>query len=181
MFSLQRLLGKEDMFFELLEASAQEAHNSVQSLVRLSKALDKPVELEEFARARRKDKEITFQIRNAIYTTFVTALETRSRRSGATEPRNFNVMCQFWGGTQRAFGKSLRNGATAATSASRTSTGRSTATKSRMALGSLAERPSDSMSIGKGSTLEIPANEVERPLFRPSPDLPPVAGRSEAA
>ncbi len=75
MFSLQRLLGKEDMFFELLEASAQEARNSVQSLVKLSKALDKPVELEEFARARRKDKEITFQIRNAVYTTFVTALE----------------------------------------------------------------------------------------------------------
>ena len=75
MFSLQRLLGKEDMFFELLEASAEEARNSVQSLVKISKALDKPVELEEFARARRKDKEITAQIRNAIYTTFVTALE----------------------------------------------------------------------------------------------------------
>jgi uncharacterized protein Yka (UPF0111/DUF47 family) len=75
MFSLQRLLGKEDMFFELLEASAQEARNSVRSLVKLSKALDQPVELEEFARARRKDKEITSQIRNAVYTTFVTALE----------------------------------------------------------------------------------------------------------
>ena len=46
MFSIQRLLGKEDMFFELLEASAEEAHNSVQALVKLSKALDKPVELE---------------------------------------------------------------------------------------------------------------------------------------
>lgn len=75
MFSLQRLLGKEDMFFELLEASAQEARNSVQALVKLSKALDKPVELEEFARSRRKDKEITAQIRSAVYTTFVTALE----------------------------------------------------------------------------------------------------------
>jgi len=75
MFSLQRLLGKEDLFFELLEASAQEARNSVQALVKLSKALDQPVELEEFARSRRKDKEITAQIRNAVYTTFVTALE----------------------------------------------------------------------------------------------------------
>jgi uncharacterized protein len=75
MFSLQRLLGKEDMFFELLEASAQEARNSVLALVRLSQALDKPVALEEFARLRRKDKEITAQIRNAVYTTFVTALE----------------------------------------------------------------------------------------------------------
>ena len=75
MFSLQRLLGKEDMFFGLLEASAQEAHTSVQALVKLSKALDKPVELEEFSRSRRKDKEITATIRNAVYTTFVTALE----------------------------------------------------------------------------------------------------------
>src|SRR4029079_1238389 len=75
MFSLQRLLGKEDMFFELLEASAQEARTSVQALVKLSKALDRPVELEEFARSRRKDKEITAKIKNAVYTTFVTALE----------------------------------------------------------------------------------------------------------
>jgi hypothetical protein len=75
MFSLQRLLGKEDMFFGLLEASAAEAHTSVQALVKLSKALDKPVELEEFSRSRRKDKEITTTIRNAVYTTFVTALE----------------------------------------------------------------------------------------------------------
>jgi uncharacterized protein Yka (UPF0111/DUF47 family) len=75
MFSLQRLLGKEDMFFGLLEASAQEAHTSVQALVKLSKALDRPVELEEFSRSRRKDKEITATIRNAVYSTFVTALE----------------------------------------------------------------------------------------------------------
>lgn len=75
MFSLQRLLGKEDMFFELLESSAQEARNSVHALVRLSKALDQPVELEEFTRSRRRDKEITASIRNALYNTFVTALE----------------------------------------------------------------------------------------------------------
>lgn len=75
MFSLQKLLGKEDLFFGLLEASALEAHNSVQSLVKISQSLDKPLELGEFASARRKDKEITGQIRNAVYTTFVTALE----------------------------------------------------------------------------------------------------------
>ena len=75
MFSLQRLLGKEDLFFGLLEASAIEAQNSVHALVKLSQSLDQPVELEAFAAARRKDKEITSQIRNAVYTTFVTALE----------------------------------------------------------------------------------------------------------
>jgi hypothetical protein len=75
MFSLQKLLGKEDLFFGLLEASAHEARTSAQALVRLSQTLDQPVTLEEFARSRRKDKEITTQIRNAVYTTFVTPLE----------------------------------------------------------------------------------------------------------
>jgi uncharacterized protein Yka (UPF0111/DUF47 family) len=75
MFSLQRLLGKEDMFFALLEASAQEAHNSVQLLVKLSNNLHQPDVLAEFTAARRKDKQITRKLSEAVYTTFVTALE----------------------------------------------------------------------------------------------------------
>jgi uncharacterized protein len=75
MFSLQKLLGKEDKFFNLLEASAEEARSSVQALVKLSKDLDKPVIMDEFVYARRKDKEITKQISDAVYTTFITALE----------------------------------------------------------------------------------------------------------
>jgi hypothetical protein len=75
MFSLQRLLGKEDKFFGLLEASAQEARASVQALVKLSKALDQPVVLDEFIHSRRKDKQITTEINEAIHNTFVTAIE----------------------------------------------------------------------------------------------------------
>ena len=75
MFSLQKLLGKEDKFFTLLEASAQEARTSVQALVKVSKSLDQPVIMDEFAHSRRKDKEITNEIREAVYTTFVTAIE----------------------------------------------------------------------------------------------------------
>jgi uncharacterized protein Yka (UPF0111/DUF47 family) len=75
MFSLQKLLGKEDKFFNLLEASAEEARTSVQALVKLSKDLDKPVIMDDFVYARRKDKEITKQISDAVYTTFITALE----------------------------------------------------------------------------------------------------------
>jgi len=75
MFSLQKLLGREDKFFTLLEASAQEARTSVQALVKLSKAFDQPVVLDEFAHSRRKDKAITTEISEAVYTTFVTALE----------------------------------------------------------------------------------------------------------
>ena len=75
MFSLQRLLGKEDKFFSLLEASAEEARTSVQALVKVSKSLDQPMAIEEFAYARKKDKQITREITEAVFTTFVTALE----------------------------------------------------------------------------------------------------------
>ena len=75
MFSLQKLLGKEDKFFTLLEASAEEARTSVQALVRLSKTLDNPPAVDEFAYARQKDKQITREISAAVYTTFITALE----------------------------------------------------------------------------------------------------------
>jgi uncharacterized protein Yka (UPF0111/DUF47 family) len=75
MFSLHRLLGKEDKFFTLLEASAQEARTSVQALVKLSKNFDQPEVLDEFAHSRRKDKQITKDISDAVYTTFVTAIE----------------------------------------------------------------------------------------------------------
>jgi hypothetical protein len=75
MFSLQRLLGKEDKFFTLLEASAQEARASMQALIKLSKEPDKPVVVEDFVYPRRKDKQITREISEAVYTTFVTAIE----------------------------------------------------------------------------------------------------------
>jgi uncharacterized protein Yka (UPF0111/DUF47 family) len=75
MFSLQRLLGKEDKFFTMLEASAQEARTSVQALVKLSKDFAQPAVLDEFAHSRRKDKQITKDISDAVYTTFVTAIE----------------------------------------------------------------------------------------------------------
>jgi uncharacterized protein Yka (UPF0111/DUF47 family) len=75
MFSLQKLLGKEDKFFGLLEASAEEARASVKALVKLTQDLNKPVATDEFAYARHKDKQITKEITAAVYTTFVTALE----------------------------------------------------------------------------------------------------------
>jgi uncharacterized protein Yka (UPF0111/DUF47 family) len=75
MFSLQRLLGNEDKFFDLLEASAEEALASVQALVRLNKAPDRSNLLYDFVQARRKQKQIRAQISEAVYTTFVTALE----------------------------------------------------------------------------------------------------------
>src|SRR5688500_7631713 len=75
MFSLQRLLGKEDKFFDLLEASAQESRSSVQALIRFMKNPDELKTLDEFVAARRKEKRINDQISEALCTTFVTALE----------------------------------------------------------------------------------------------------------
>jgi len=75
MFSLQRLLGNEEKFFDLLEASAEEARTSVRALVKLNKAADRSTLLYDFVQSRRKEKQIVAQISEAVYTTFVTALE----------------------------------------------------------------------------------------------------------
>lgn len=75
MFSLQRMLGKEDKFFDLLEASAQESRTSVQALIRFIRNPDELKSLDEFILSRRKEKKINDQISEALCTTFVTALE----------------------------------------------------------------------------------------------------------
>jgi uncharacterized protein Yka (UPF0111/DUF47 family) len=75
MFSLQKLLGKDDKFFGLLEASAEEACESVRALNRV---LSKPgaiPKLEDFHEAKETDKRITEQINEALVTTFVSQLE----------------------------------------------------------------------------------------------------------
>lgn len=75
MFSLQRLLGKEDKFFDLLEASAQESRSSVQALTRFIRNPDEAKSLDEFILSRRKEKKINDEIGEALCRSFVTALE----------------------------------------------------------------------------------------------------------
>jgi uncharacterized protein Yka (UPF0111/DUF47 family) len=75
MFSLQELLGHHDKFFDLLEASAQEARASVDELVKLIANPNQTALPYEFVQSRRKEKELRAQINEAVYTTFVTALE----------------------------------------------------------------------------------------------------------
>ncbi|MFM7103708.1 MAG: DUF47 domain-containing protein [Verrucomicrobiota bacterium] len=74
MFSLKKLIGGEEVFFELLEKSAEEARESVDLLVQL---LAKPEagSLDDFALLRKKDKRITEEITERVTTTFVTPLE----------------------------------------------------------------------------------------------------------
>lgn len=75
MFSLQKLLGKEDVFFDLLESSAEEGRNCVRALNKLLSSPDRARTLEDFVASRRKEKRIANMISEAIATTFVTALE----------------------------------------------------------------------------------------------------------
>lgn len=73
--ALRKLLGYEDKFFTLLEASAQEAQSSVQLLATLVRDRDQVPTLDEFMHARRKDKRITEEITEELCKTFVTPLE----------------------------------------------------------------------------------------------------------
>jgi len=75
MFSLQKILGQEDKFFDLLVASAQEAPASVEALVKLIASPNQTTISYEFVELRRKEKDLRAKISEAIYTTFVTALE----------------------------------------------------------------------------------------------------------
>lgn len=74
MFSLKKLMGGEEVFFELLEKSAEEARESVDLLVRLL-AQPEAGSLDDFALLRKKDKRITEEITERVTTTFVTPLE----------------------------------------------------------------------------------------------------------
>lgn len=75
MFSLQKLLAKEDKFFNLLEASAAEARTSVHALVNLKDHFARPVQAEDSAYARHRDRQITEEITAAVYTSSTTAIQ----------------------------------------------------------------------------------------------------------
>ena len=75
MFSLQKLLGKDDKFFTLLEASAEEGRASVQALKRVLTNPSVTPSLEEFIASRRKEKQIATEISEMLCKTFVTTFE----------------------------------------------------------------------------------------------------------
>ncbi len=78
MFSIRKFFGHDTKFFDLLEASAEQADNSVHHLVALLAKLehhDSPASLDEFVHSRRKDKEITQELTEQLCKTFITPLE----------------------------------------------------------------------------------------------------------
>jgi hypothetical protein len=74
MFSLQKFFGKDDQFLDLLEASAGECCASVSALKHILQPGAK-LGLDEFVTSRRKDKQITNDIRELLCRTSVTGLE----------------------------------------------------------------------------------------------------------
>jgi len=75
MISFQRLLGREDEFCDLLEASAKEACHAVEALKAVLSRHEQSPLMHEFADARSKDKKITEEISERLITTFVTPME----------------------------------------------------------------------------------------------------------
>lgn len=75
MFSLQKFLSKDDQFFGLLEASAEQARRSVQVLNKILSQPSKTPDLKEFHAAKEAGKKINDEIGSAVVKTFVTQLE----------------------------------------------------------------------------------------------------------
>ncbi|MEO8045037.1 MAG: DUF47 family protein [Spartobacteria bacterium] len=78
MLSLKKLFGHDEKFYDLLEASAQQADSSVHQLVDLLAKLERHDSLEsieKFARSRLKDKQITQELTEQLCKTFITPLE----------------------------------------------------------------------------------------------------------
>lgn len=79
MFSLRKLLGKDDKFFDLLEAGAEEAKTSVDLfaayLKKLAESNGTRTSLDDFVQTRRKEKRIRHLMTEELSKTFVTPLE----------------------------------------------------------------------------------------------------------
>jgi len=75
---LKKLFGKDEKFFDLLEAGAEEAKTSVDLLLRYLQTLSTgvpPANLDDFVQSRRKEKRIRYQMTEELSRTFITPLE----------------------------------------------------------------------------------------------------------
>lgn len=84
MLSLQVLFSKNDVFFDLLEASAEEARSSVQALIKTVHQPEGSRSLEEFVQSRRKEKQITARISEELCNTYVTPFDREDIESLST-------------------------------------------------------------------------------------------------
>ena len=75
MFSIQQLFSKSDRFQQLLEAAAQESHESVRLVIALMQSPRNTQNLDDLILARRKEKKISEQISSELVKTFITGIE----------------------------------------------------------------------------------------------------------
>jgi uncharacterized protein len=75
MFSLQRFVSKGSRFFDLLEAGAEEARQSVHALIALINTPHNGQSLEKLVTIHRQEKQIHEQITTLLCSTFITPLE----------------------------------------------------------------------------------------------------------
>jgi hypothetical protein len=75
MFSIQQMFSKGDRFQKLLEAAAQEAHESVRLAIEVMKFPQQTQNRDDVVLARRKEKKISEQISGELVKTFITGLE----------------------------------------------------------------------------------------------------------
>lgn len=75
MISIAQLFGKGDRFQDMLEAAAQESHESVRLVIELMKSPRNTQNLDDLTLARRKEKKISGEISNELVKTFITGIE----------------------------------------------------------------------------------------------------------
>ena len=75
MFSLQRLLSKDDVFLDLLESCAAEAQSSIKRLTPILRGQEKVEGLDAFISAERRERKLLKEIEERLVNTFITGLE----------------------------------------------------------------------------------------------------------
>jgi len=75
MFSLQRIFGRGNRFFELLEASADEIRRAARAVRKLIEAPDDGHTVDQFVEFRKEDKRISGEISRLVCNTFITPFE----------------------------------------------------------------------------------------------------------
>lgn len=75
MFSIQKWFAKDDQFFRLLQASAEEGRASVQALKEILQNGKAEANLAQFADARRKEKQITVEISELLARVSISGLD----------------------------------------------------------------------------------------------------------
>lgn len=75
---IQKLIGKNDIFFDLLEEGAEEARVSVELFEKFLRQMDdgrKPAGMDDFIQARRKEKRIRHLMTEELSRSFITPLD----------------------------------------------------------------------------------------------------------